>query len=192
MQYADNMENSGKSLQEILKLSTADLAAEFEMKRGHIARFINKTRRNDSFKLPPIPARRRTSMMYRDDSIRNSHGSNSSGSSVRSHVRSNAGSDRTSSLEQSMVDLRIKDGHVFKGIVASEPAEPRACGCVKPPPVIDQVAAYSAVENISVQKLTPEYKIGMEPLVKIKAPPLKASELWLDKPAVFLCLRRPG
>ncbi|XP_061345868.1 uncharacterized protein LOC133291599 [Gastrolobium bilobum] len=32
----------------------------------------------------------------------------------------------------------------------------------------------------------------MEPLVKTKAPPLKASALWRDKPAVFLCLRRPG
>ncbi|KAK7290460.1 hypothetical protein RIF29_04901 [Crotalaria pallida] len=71
-------------------------------------------------------------------------------------------------------------------------AEPRACGCVKPPLVSDQVAPYSAIENISVQKLTPEYKIGMEPLFKTKAPPLKASEQWHDKPVVILCLRRPG
>ncbi|PNY06359.1 hypothetical protein L195_g002823 [Trifolium pratense] len=87
---------------------------------------------------------------------------------------------------------KIRDGYVFKGIVASEPSEPRACGCVKPPQVSDQVASYGSIENISVQKLTPEYKIGMEPLVKIKTPPFKASELWRDKPAVIFCLRRPG
>ncbi|KAJ1412071.1 Thioredoxin-like superfamily [Sesbania bispinosa] len=183
-QKVDKMEDSGKSLLELLKLSSMDLVTQFEMKRGHIARFINKTRCDDSFKLRAIAARRRASIMYRDDSIPKSHGSNSSSGKVKSHIRSNNAASDRSSLELSMTDVRIKDGHVFKGIVA--------CGCVKPPPVSDQVAAYSAIESISVQKLTPEYKIGMEPLVKTKAPPLKASELWRDKPAVFLCLRRPG
>lgn len=55
------------------------------------------------------------------------------------------------------------------------PAEPRACGCVQPPLVRDQVAPYVAIENISVRKITPEYKIGMEPLVKMKTPPMKAT-----------------
>ncbi|XP_038999473.1 peroxiredoxin-like 2A [Hibiscus syriacus] len=32
----------------------------------------------------------------------------------------------------------------------------------------------------------------MEPLVKSKTPPMKASELWRCKPAVLLCIRRPG
>ncbi|KAK7307014.1 hypothetical protein VNO77_39700 [Canavalia gladiata] len=191
MQYADKMEDCGRSLQELLNLSSMDLASQLEMKRGHIARFINKTRCDDSFKLHAIVARRSSSMMmHRDDSIPKSLGSNSSNNMKRSNVRSNATSDR--SLKQSMVDMKIKDGYVFKGIVAGELAEPRACGCVNPSPISDQVAPYSAIENISVQKLTPEYKIGMEPLVKTKAPPLKASELWRDKPAVFLCLRRPG
>ncbi|CAB4285912.1 unnamed protein product [Prunus armeniaca] len=73
-----------------------------------------------------------------------------------------------------------------------EPAEPRACGCVQPPPVVEKVAPYSTIENISIQKLTPEYKMGMEHLVKTKTPPMKASELWRNKPAVLLCIRRPG
>nr|POE97501.1 redox-regulatory protein [Quercus suber] len=73
-----------------------------------------------------------------------------------------------------------------------EPAEPRVCGCVKPPPIVDTVAPYSAIESISIQRLTPEYKLGMELLVKTKTPPMKASELWRDKPAVLLCIRRPG
>lgn len=86
------------------------------------------------------------------------------------------------SLEQSLADLKIRDG----------PADSRACGCEKPPSVVDKVPPYSALENISVQKLTPEYKIGMEGLLKAKAPPMKASELWRDRPAVLLCIRRPG
>ncbi|KAK1281451.1 hypothetical protein QJS04_geneDACA002780 [Acorus gramineus] len=57
-----------------------------------------------------------------------------------------------------------------------------------PPPVVDNVSPYSSIENIAVQKLTPEYKIGMERLVKSKAPPMKASELWKDKPALLLRL----
>ncbi|XP_075659872.1 uncharacterized protein LOC142629717 [Castanea sativa] len=81
---------------------------------------------------------------------------------------------------------------MFKGIVGAEPAEPRVCGCVKPPPIVHTVAPYSAIESISIQKLTPEYKLGMELLVKTKTPPMKASELWRDKPAVLLCIRRPG
>jgi len=190
MQYADKLENSEKNLVELLKLSTNELVSQFEMKRGHIARFINKTRHDDSFKQRGLTLRRRSSIIIQgEDSVPKSNGSNytSSNSSTRSYLKSNAASD-----EQSTIDFKIKDGYVFKGIIASEPAEPRVCGCVKPPQVIDQVAAYSAVENISVQKLTPEYKFGMEPLVKMKTPPLKASELWRDKPAVFLCLRRPG
>ncbi|KAL5078872.1 hypothetical protein RYX36_007293 [Vicia faba] len=188
MQYADKMEESGENLLELLKLSSNDLVSKFEMKRGHVARFINKTRGDDSLKLQKLPLRRKTSIViHGDDSIipksNVSNYTSSNSSTTRSNTRSNAGSD-----EQSM----IKDGYVFKGIVASEPAELRACGCLKPPQVSDQVANYCAVENISVQKLTPEYKIGMEPLLKFKTPPLKASELWRNKPAVFLCLRRPG
>ncbi|PHT60056.1 hypothetical protein CQW23_02419 [Capsicum baccatum] len=55
--------------------------------------------------------------------------------------------------------------------------EPRACGCVQATPLIENVAPYSSIENISVQILTPESKIGMELLVKTKTPPTKASEV---------------
>ncbi|KAF3617946.1 hypothetical protein FXO37_34425 [Capsicum annuum] len=44
-------------------------------------------------------------------------------------------------------------------------------------PLIENVAPYSSIENISVQILTPESKIGMELLVKTKTPPTKASEV---------------
>lgn len=95
-------------------------------------------------------------------------------------------------IELSAIDPKISEGYVFKGIVAAEPAEPRLCGCIQPPPIADAVAPYSSIENISIQKLTPEYKVSMERLVTTKSPPMKASELWHDKPAVVLCVRRPG
>ncbi|XP_043699101.1 peroxiredoxin-like 2A isoform X2 [Telopea speciosissima] len=86
----------------------------------------------------------------------------------------------------------ITEGHNFRGIVAAKPAEPRFCGFIQPPPVVDDVAPYSAIKNISVQKLNEDCKIGKEQLMKTKAPQMKALELWLDKPVVLVCIRRPG
>ncbi|KAL4280509.1 hypothetical protein GQ457_03G011460 [Hibiscus cannabinus] len=158
MQYGDKLEASRKCLPELLNLRTEELSSQFGMKRGHIARFTDRSNACT-------------------DPLTKSYGSPRG---------------KTRSLEESLADFKIKDGYIFKGIVAAGPAEARACGCVQPPPVVDSVAAYAAIGNISVQRLTPVYKIGMEPLVKSKTPPMKASELWRDKPAVLLCIRRPG
>ncbi|XP_012847675.1 PREDICTED: uncharacterized protein LOC105967614 [Erythranthe guttata] len=177
MQYSDQLEASGKSLAELLSLSNTDLSSLYAMKRGHIARFTDRKQNN-----PPS----------RNNSIHSKSDNNSKKleNMTRNSRRSSSSSDIT--IEQSLASFKIEDGHVFKGIVASMPAESRACGCVQPPPVAENVAPYSAIENISVQKLAPEYKIGIERLVKNKAPPVKASELWREKPAVFVCIRRPG
>ncbi|KAG8498790.1 hypothetical protein CXB51_005134 [Gossypium anomalum] len=159
MQYGDKLEASRKSLPELLNLSTEDLSSQFGMKRGHIARFTDRNNKctdplPKSYGLPPRKLTKYTT--YKMQTIR------------KSFCRSSTNNDR--SLEESLADFKIKDGYIFKGIVAAGPAEPRAC----------------------VQRLTPEYKIGMERLVKTKTPPMKASELWRDKPAVLLCIRRPG
>ncbi|CAL5413464.1 unnamed protein product [Camellia sinensis] len=42
MQYGDKLEDSGKSLAKLLELSNDDLSAQFGMKRGHIASFLEK------------------------------------------------------------------------------------------------------------------------------------------------------
>ncbi|CAI0544785.1 unnamed protein product [Linum tenue] len=194
MNYGDRLEASGKGLSELLALSNANLASQFGMKRGHIARFLDRTTTctepfNKSEALPirkpPTPSR--------SDSLVKSFGSTTS-RKMASVSRYSAASMMTyeKSTEQSLADFKIKDGYVFKGVIAAGPADPRACGCIAAPPVVDQVAPYSTIENITVQKLAPEYKIGMERLLKTKAPPMKASELWRDKPAVILCIRRPG
>ncbi|KAL5828559.1 hypothetical protein ACOSQ3_018027 [Xanthoceras sorbifolium] len=194
MQYGDVLETSGKGLPQLLNLSTGDLSSQFGMKRGHIARFMDRTSACDSPQptLHALPLRKTTSKTSRTNSIYKVYGSNSTKMKNRigSLQRYNTNYDK--SLEQSLADFKIKDGYIFKGIVAAGPPEPRVCGCVKPPPVTENVAPYSAIENISIQKLSPEYKIGIERLVKSKTPPMKASELWREKPAVILCIRRPG
>lgn len=193
MIYADQLEASGKSLAELLDTSTLVLSSNFGMKRGHVARFIDRASAC-RITMPPsyvIPARERNMTSVSKSNI---HGDESTTSARTVHVKSpyRGSSNNETSIEQSAIDLKINEGYVFKGIIAAEPAEPRLCGCIQPPPVADDVAPYSSIENISIQKLTPEYKVGMERLVTTKAPPMKASELWHDKPAVILCLRRPG
>ena len=195
MQYGDRLEASKKCLPELLALSTEDLSSQFGMKRGHIARFTDrinpcteplpKSYGLTARKITGTPSR--SNIIYKNFASINS---NKMQNTAKSFTRRSTNHDRT--LEESLADFKIKDGYIFKGIVAAGPAEPRACGCIQPPPVVDSVAPHSAIENISVQKLTPAYKIGMERLVKSKTPPMKASELWRDKPAVLLCIRRPG
>ncbi|CAI9768051.1 unnamed protein product [Fraxinus pennsylvanica] len=197
VQYGDKLESSGKCLPEFLSLSTGDLSTQFGMKRGHIARFMDRTSACGIDPLPAsysLPARKRSTIPSRNNSMSKSELSsvNSRKLQTQSVTKSPGRSGADLSLEPSMASLKIKDGHVYKGIVAAMPAEPRACGCVQPPEIVENVAPYSLIENISIQKLTPEYKIGVERLVKTRTPPMKASELWREKPAILLCIRRPG
>ncbi|XP_050221713.1 uncharacterized protein LOC126671928 [Mercurialis annua] len=195
MQYGDKLEESGKSLPELLSLSGGELSSQFGMKRGHVARFTDRTAACSETlpKAYAVPARRMSSTTSRNDSTLKSSGTASSKyMHSTSRYPSNSSISYDKQLEQSLADFKINDGYVFKGIVAAGPAESRVCGCVQPPPIVDEVAPYSFIENISLQKLTPEHKAGMERLVKTRAPPMKASELWRDKPAVLLCIRRPG
>ncbi|KAJ6899483.1 hypothetical protein NC652_025825 [Populus alba x Populus x berolinensis] len=161
LQYGDKLEASGKCLPELLSLSTGDLSSHFGMKRGHIARLMDRTGACEDPLLKsyaPLTARKMNSRVSRNNS--------------------NFKSDASVGSKKMQT---ISNGYIFKGVVAAGPAELRACGCVQPPPVVDSVAPYSSIENISVQKLTPEYKIGMEHLVKTKTPPMKALPNNMDK-----------
>ncbi|XP_073300960.1 uncharacterized protein [Primulina huaijiensis] len=192
MQYGDKLEASGKCLPELLGMSNTDLSSQFGLKRGHVARFMDRTVACGVNPLPAqysLPARNRSTLSSRNNITQKSEFS--SANSKKLHGVSKL-SSKEFSLEQSLASFKIKDGYVFKGVVAAMPAESRACGCIQPPPVVENVAPYSSIENISVQKLTPEYKIGMEPLIKSKTPPMKASELWRERPAILVCIRRPG
>lgn len=182
MPYADRLESTGKCLPELLSISVEDLTSQFHMKRGHIARF------HDRKSSCVDPSTNKFDAPLASTSIKRTYQSNSS--KRMQSMRSRNFQDKT--VEQAMSEFKIEDGYEFKGIVATELAGHIACGCVQPPHIVDKIAPYSAIENISIQKLTPEYKIGMERLVKTKTPPMKASSLWQDKPAIILCIRRPG
>uniref|UniRef100_A0A6N2NGY1 Uncharacterized protein n=1 Tax=Salix viminalis TaxID=40686 RepID=A0A6N2NGY1_SALVM len=168
LQYGEKLEASGKCLPELLSLSAGDLSSHFGMKRDHMARFMDRTSACEDPWLKsyaPLTARKMNSAVSRNNSNFKSYASVSS-----KKMQTSSGMNSDKSLEQSLADFKLKDGYIFKGIAAAGPAEPRACGCVQPPPV--------------VTKLTPEYKIGMEHLVNTKTPPMKAVQLWRDKPAV--------
>ncbi|XP_073136010.1 uncharacterized protein [Henckelia pumila] len=192
MQYGDNLEASGKGLPELLGMSSADLSSQFGMKRGHIARFMDRTVACGANPLPApysLPARNRSTLSSGNNIAQKTESSSANSKKLQGVSKF---SSKEISVEQSLASFQIKDGHVFKGVVAAMPAESRGCGCIQPPPVVENVASYATIENISVQKLTPEYKIGMEHLIKSKTPPMKASELWRDRPAILVCVRRPG
>nr|DAD31572.1 TPA_asm: hypothetical protein HUJ06_010423 [Nelumbo nucifera] len=55
MQYGDKLEASGKSLSELLSTSSLVLSSQFGMKRGHIARFLDRTN-PCGFLMPPSHA----------------------------------------------------------------------------------------------------------------------------------------
>ena len=191
MEYADRLETSRKSLAELLTLSTLVLSSQFGMKRGHITRFIDRgcACRVAMPRSYALPARQRTvsSVSLQNDSFLSSRKMQN----VRSTLR--ASSKYGSIIDKPISDFKVDDDYVFKGIVAAGSAEPRFCCCGHPPPIIDDcVAPYSSIENISVQKLTSEYKVGRGLLVATKAPPIKASCLWNDKLVLLLCVRRPG
>ncbi|XP_039141792.1 uncharacterized protein LOC120279025 [Dioscorea cayenensis subsp. rotundata] len=192
MEYADRLEASGKSLVELLSTNTVVLSSQFGMKRGHVVRFVDRASAC-RISMPPnstLPARQKSIPVVSKNEVFDRSITPRRMQMARSPLRGS--SKYEMSIEQSELDYKIKEGYVFKGVVAAEPAEPWLCGCIQPPPIADDVAPYGSIENISVQKLAPEYKVGMERLVIAKAPPMKASDLWRNKPTILLCIRRPG
>ena len=83
----------------------------------------------------------------------------------------------------------------FKGVVSAGPANPKMCGLLKPSRVADDIISISLLEKISVQKLAPEYRVGVDPWGKFDVrapPPMKASDIWATKATIIYCIRRPG
>eukprot|EP00249_Psilotum_nudum_P011136 c22984_g2_i1 orf=196-1494(+) len=210
MQYAQRLEDSGKSLPELLTTSPSVLTSEYGMKRGHVARFIDRTTAC-GIVMPPtltLPARKRTSAASGIDASIDISTTQSyaNATSIASpyHPVSDKGSSSplfnalaSQSSENSDYNNRgrTEGTQQFKGIVGAAPPQPRLCGLISPPPVSELVAPLSALENISVQKLTPEYKAGIDPWAygELKTPPpMKAADLWSVKPTLVFCIRRPG
>lgn len=208
MPYADKLEASGKGLTELLNSSPATLSSEFGMKRGHVARFIDRASACTITMPPaliPVPASRRRRS---SSTLSVSHSADDSPhvpSSPFTHgqvgeLAPNTPPARRSSQEfapsfKDEESLQASNPTTFKGIVAAAPAPARLCGLVSPPPVPRDVAPLSALDKIYVQKLTPEYRPGVNPWghgeLKVP-PPMKASDIWASKPTLVFCIRRPG
>lgn len=191
MQYADKLETSGKGLTELLKLSPANLSAEFGMKRGHVARFIDRAS-GCAITMPPsltpVPVSRRRRSSSSPSAA--DHGM----PSPMAHMQSSFKAEELIAQEEESL-MPAAAPAAFKGVVAAAPAPPRLCGLVPPPPVPEDVAPLSVLDKICVQRLTPEYRPGVElwGLGELKVPPpMKASDIWLSKPTVIFCIRRPG
>ncbi|KAH7280495.1 hypothetical protein KP509_37G070500 [Ceratopteris richardii] len=192
MQYADKLEDSGKNLAELLSLSPASLNVEFGMRRGHVAKFIDRASASAIVMPPsltPVPVNLR---------CRRSSFSASEESSLHVPSASLQSSFRGKGLSEggeSLLLAQVGSGGSFKGVVAALPAPPRFCGLIAPPPIPDDVVPLSVLDKIFVQKLTPEYRPGMDPWslgwLKIP-PPMKICDIWSSKPTVVLCIRRPG
>ncbi|CAL5359634.1 unnamed protein product [Camellia sinensis] len=75
IQYGDKLESFGKSLQELLELSTDEISSQLGVKKGHIARFIEKGTSNssapDPLQQPPqaLTSSRKTSKTSSNNSI---------------------------------------------------------------------------------------------------------------------------
>ncbi|KAG0464468.1 hypothetical protein HPP92_020537 [Vanilla planifolia] len=191
--YADKMEASRRTLPELLSMSTLTLSSKFGMKRRHVARFVD---REAAYKIAMHSSCAPPAKEESTSCVADSYNASESASrkknlhKLESHLKLNADFDE--STAKAVLDLKLNEGHIFKGTVAAVPSETRLCGCIQPTPIVNDVAPYSSIEKVSLQKLTPEYKVGAQHLVKTKAPPVKASDLWAEKPTVLLCIRRPG
>lgn len=200
MEYADKLEASGKGLPELLNLSPSTLSMQYGMKRGHVARFVDRTMACGIVmpqSLTPVPSSRRRNSRSSSLLSKASLDSDSQKSSpARSFSGANLSLPGSAKSFNSVSDVgRDKPPGPFKGIVAAAPPEPRLCGFIGPSPVAQDVAPLSVLDKISVQKITPEYRPGADPWSQGELklpPPMKASDLWATKPTIIFCIRRPG
>lgn len=84
-----------------------------------------------------------------------------------------------------------------RGIFSAPEVPPRLCGILRDKGVKEEMTPLSVLEKIMVQKVTPVYTKGANPFknkgsLNPLPAPVKASELWAEKPTIILCLRRPG
>eukprot|EP00250_Pteridium_aquilinum_P001975 c12187_g1_i1 orf=347-1642(-) len=209
MEYADKLEASGKGLPELLNSSPAALSTQYGMRRGHVARFIDRTMACGIVMPPsltPVPtSRRRSSSTLSKVSMDSDYPRSSPPPSIFGANSYTSGSVKSfSSVSDIGSEKPFRSAPPpppppapapFKGIVAAVPPEPRLCGFISPSPVADDVAPLSLLDKISVQKITPEYRPGVDPWghgeLKLP-PPMKASDTWTTKPTIVFCIRRPG
>lgn len=202
MEYADKLEATTKTLQELLNTALPVLVHEYGMVRSHAARFLNRQMSGGLIMPPDLQQRKGGASKTADSGPgqgAGTHGQLSESMSLSAkHFVPAYDVNSHSQVEdsQQLHDAADReDPTEFKGIVAAVPAPPRMCGLVKPPPVVKDVTPLEILERANIKKVFPEYRVGAGSSVvgAIKLPPpVKASDIWQQRPTVLYCLRRPG
>ncbi|KAJ7545024.1 hypothetical protein O6H91_09G103500 [Diphasiastrum complanatum] len=229
MEYADKLEALRKPLNKLLEMSPSLLASQYGMKRGHVARFVDRASAS-GIAAPPM-----LSSLQRKRTVASTYSINEGREFSPGHVprtpkrdenpsppdslagtpphrtvspdQLSSASSRRSAFSQAfktystiatgegMYAGKANELSTQKGIVAAAPATPRLYGFLKPFKIVDNVTPLSVLEKIVIQKLTPEYREGLNPWASsdIKVPPpTTAGELWATRPTLIFCIRRPG
>ncbi|CAM6064829.1 unnamed protein product [Sphagnum tenellum] len=191
MQYADKLEASGRNLSELLNTQPSVLTSEYGMKRGHVARFVDRASAC-GIEMPStlsLPARKRT-LTHQGMRMTYNKNDNNNGGKSSSMIKSG--------FQDPVVLRKIAGAPIdSKGIYSARPNNSaHCCGLLSPHLGSEEVTPLSVLEKIKIQILTPEHKKGNNPFkasqpIKLP-PPSKASELWANQPTLILCLRRPG
>ncbi|KAJ7534738.1 hypothetical protein O6H91_12G001400 [Diphasiastrum complanatum] len=196
MEYADNLETLGKPLSKLLEISPSLLTSPIwheKRSRGTLCRSSICLR--ESLHPPCCQAIRGRELLHQDTQLMQiSHPLNPPAAllSATAPVRL---LKPIAQLGLVKTKERANKLSTQKGIVAAAPAMPRLCGILKPFEIVDNVTPLSVLEKIPIQKLTPEYRKGVDPwaLGGMKVPPpSRAGELWAKRPTLILCVRRPG
>jgi len=194
MDYADTLEASGKTLSELLSTPPAELTRDYKMKRGHVARFLDRGSAC-AIQLPKdlvLPARKVTAAHHGGAPL--SPPKKRPTSPPRMTTPPDSGIKMVTSTQET---TSSKPPVVHQAAIFSAPSvTPRLCGLLQPGGLKEEVSSLGSLENIMIRKIAPQHSKGVNPFAgkgPIHMPePTRASELWAEKPTLILCLRRPG
>lgn len=140
MKYADKMEASGIGLIDLMSMKPADLASKFNMRKSHIATFVDTTmscgiQMPPDLELPPGPSgRRRSGTMSRTSEDRSSAPHNRAPSTIFR-------SDGASSIENSSAHESAPESSLESSLDSSSPRESSGNLGFEPPALLRPVDA---------------------------------------------------
>lgn len=207
MEYADTLESSGKTLSELLSTSPAELTREYKMKRGHVARFLDRGSAC-AIQLPKdlvLPARKVTAAHHGGPAMSPPRSRPMSPPRQRNQDPAEelappgirmVSSTREESKPPVLLEPTSTQPPPSKGIFSAPSVAPRLCGLVKPGGIKEEVSSLGILDKIMIQKIAPQHSKGVNPFnnkgpIELPAPS-RAADLWAEKPTLIMCLRRPG
>ncbi|KAJ7545020.1 hypothetical protein O6H91_09G103300 [Diphasiastrum complanatum] len=213
MEYADKLEALRKPLNKLLEMSPSLLASQYGMKRGHVARFVDRASASGIAAPPMLSSLQRKRIVASTYSI-NEGREFSSGHVPRTPKRyknpsppdSLAGTtphravspDQSSSASSRSSAFSHSTGEAFKTYSTTATGEGKYAGKA------DELSTQKGI--VAAAPATPRlygflkpFKLfiieGLNPwaLGDMKVPlPTTAGELWATRPTLIFCVRRPG